>query len=60
MTATLPGRTMGLGLITEPLLASFHLDRVTFAEFNLVSILIGAGFCVPIGAMMDRWAPGRC
>jgi MFS family permease len=55
MTATLPGRTMGLGLITEPLLASFHLDRVTFAEINLVSILIGAGFCVPIGAMMDRW-----
>jgi MFS family permease len=55
MTATLPGRTFGLGLITEPLLASFHLDRVTYSELNLMAVLMGAAFCVPIGAMMDRW-----
>jgi len=55
MTATLPGRTFGLGLITEPLLASFHLDRVTYSELNLMAVLLGAAFCVPIGALMDRW-----
>ena len=31
MVATLPGRTQGLGLVTEPLLADFKLDRFTFA-----------------------------
>jgi MFS family permease len=55
MTATLPGRTFGLGLISEPLMASFHLDQVTYGELNLMSVLIGAAFCVPIGALMDRW-----
>src|SRR3712207_6874179 len=32
MVGTLPGRTQGLGLITEPLLADLRLDRVTFAD----------------------------
>lgn len=59
MTATLPGRTMGLGLITEPLRASFHLERVAFAELNLISILIGATFCIPFGALLDRWGARR-
>jgi hypothetical protein len=31
MVATLPGRTHGLGLITEPLLADLHLDRQMYA-----------------------------
>ena len=28
MVGTLPGRTQGLGLVAEPLLADLHLDRV--------------------------------
>jgi hypothetical protein len=28
MVATFPGRTHGLGLVTEPLLRDLHLDRV--------------------------------
>ena len=55
MTATLPGRTHGLGLVTEPLLADLQVDRVTFAQINLVASLIGAAFCLPVGWMIDRW-----
>jgi len=29
------GRTQGLGLITEPLLADLHMDRVSYAAINL-------------------------
>ena len=29
MVGTLPGRTQGLGLVTEPLIADFRIDRVT-------------------------------
>jgi len=54
MTATLPGRTHGLGLITEPLLRDLKLDRVLFAEMNLVGSLVGAAFCIPIGWLIDR------
>ncbi|HEY2839584.1 MAG TPA: MFS transporter [Pirellulales bacterium] len=54
MTATLPGRTHGLGLITEKLLADLELDRVSFAHINLASSLIGAAFCVPTGWLIDR------
>ncbi len=32
MVGTLPGRTQGLGLITEPLLADLGLDRVDYAH----------------------------
>ena len=35
MVGTLPGRTQGLGLITEPLLADLQIDRVVFARLNL-------------------------
>ncbi len=49
------GRTHGLGLVTEPLLADLQVDRVTFAHINLVASLIGAAFCLPVGWMIDRW-----
>jgi MFS family permease len=54
MLATLPGRTQGLGLITEPLLADLHLDRVTYADLNLWATLLGALFCFPVGWAIDR------
>ncbi len=55
MVATLPGRTQGLGLITEPLLADLHIDRVTYATINLWATLIGAAFCLPCGRLLDRY-----
>ena len=36
MVGTLPGRTQGLGLITEPLLADLGLDRVTLRGAQLL------------------------
>ena len=55
MVGTLPGRTQGLGLITEPLIRDLRIDRVQFAEINLVATLIGSIFCVGIGRMVDRF-----
>jgi len=43
MVATLPGRTQGIGLITEPLLADLHLSATDFATLNLWATLIGSG-----------------
>jgi len=54
MVGTLPGRTQGLGLITEPLLADYQLGRVAYAQINLVATLIGALFCFGIGTLIDR------
>jgi MFS family permease len=54
MLATLPGRTQGLGLITEPMLLELRLDRVSYANINLWATLIGAIVCLPIGRLFDR------
>jgi MFS family permease len=54
MVGTLPGRTQGLGLITEPLLRDLQVDRVHFARINLWATLIGALFSVGVGRLIDR------
>jgi MFS family permease len=54
MVGTLPGRTQGLGLITEPLLREIGMDRVRFAQINLVATLAGSVFCLGIGGLIDR------
>jgi MFS family permease len=54
MVGTLPGRTQGLGLITEPLLREVGIDRVRFAEINLIATLTGSVFCFGIGGLVDR------
>ena len=55
MVGTLPGRTQGLGLITEPLLADLHIDRVAFARINLWATLLGVLFCLGVGRVIDRF-----
>ncbi len=55
MVGTLPGRTQGLGLITEPLLADLQMDRVVFARINLWATLVGALFCFGVGRAIDRF-----
>ena len=55
MVGTLPGRTQGLGLITEPLLRDLQLDRVYFARINLWATLIGALFSIGVGRLIDRF-----
>ncbi|HVR71844.1 MAG TPA: MFS transporter [Vicinamibacteria bacterium] len=54
MVGTLPGRTQGLGLVTEPLLRDLAMDRVLFAEINLVATLVGSLFCLGVGRLIDR------
>jgi MFS family permease len=54
MVGTLPGRTQGLGLITEPLLRDLNISRVIFAQINLVATLVGSLFCIGIGKLIDR------
>ena len=54
MVGTLPGRTQGLGLITEALVRDLGVDRVRFAEINLAATLAGSLFCFGIGGLVDR------
>src|SRR5213593_2782987 len=54
MVGTLPGRTQGLGLITEPLLRDLGVDRVRFAQMNLVATLAGSFFSFGIGGLVDQ------
>ena len=54
MVGTLPGRTQGLGLVTEPLMRDLSIGRVLFAEINLVATLLGSLFCLGIGRLIDR------
>lgn len=53
MVGTLPGRTQGLGLVTEPLLADLRISRVDYAQLNLWATLIGSGFALSIGRIVD-------
>jgi MFS family permease len=55
MVGTLPGRTQGLGLITEPLLQDLGLDRVTYASLNFWATIVGAAGALGIGRALDRF-----
>ena len=54
MVGTLPGRTQGLGLVTEPLIAELGIGRVAYAQLNLWATLIGSVFAIGIGRFVDR------
>lgn len=54
MVGTLPGRTQGLGLITEPLLRDLGVSRIAYAQINLVATLVGALFAFGVGSLIDR------
>jgi MFS family permease len=55
MVATLPGRTQGLGLITEPLLRDLHVSHLDYATLNGWATLIGSSFCLICGPLIDRF-----
>jgi len=55
MVGTLPGRTQGLGLITEPLLTDLQMERVLFARINFWATLLGGLFCLGVGRLIDRF-----
>lgn len=55
MVGTLPGRTQGLGLVTEPLIADLGIGRVQYAQLNLWATLIGSLCAIGIGRFIDRF-----
>lgn len=55
MLATLPGRTQGLGLITEPILQELSVSHLSYARLNLLASLLGALACFPAGCLLDRF-----
>jgi MFS family permease len=57
MTATLPGRTHGLGLITKDLTTdpSLGVNEGTFTVLNFWAVILGSALCLPVGRMIDRW-----
>lgn len=58
MVGTLPGRSQGLGLITEPLLREFGalgLDRLSYARINFWATIAGAAGAIGIGRLIDRF-----
>ncbi len=57
MVATFPGRTFGLGIITERLLndPTLKLTRTSFGQINLWATLVGALFCLGVGRLIDRY-----
>jgi MFS family permease len=54
MVGTLPGRTQGLGLITEPLIRDLGVSRIAYAQINLIATLVGALFALGVGSLIDR------
>ncbi len=54
MVGTLPGRTQGLGLITEPLIADLGISRIRYAELNFWATLLGAVGAIGVGQLIDR------
>ncbi len=54
MSATLPGRTYGLGLVKEPIRAELGIGDVEFGLLNFWAITIGAAVVFPAGRMIDR------
>ncbi|HEY7153207.1 MAG TPA: MFS transporter [Gemmataceae bacterium] len=59
MVATLPGRTHGLGLFTEPIRRSLGLDAESYGLLNMWATLLGALFCLPCGWLIDRLGTRR-
>lgn len=55
MVATLPGRSVGIGLITEPLIADLGISRLNFAGMNFWATIFGALFNLVCGITIDRF-----
>ncbi|WP_020474277.1 MFS transporter [Zavarzinella formosa] len=51
---TNPGRTHGLGVITEPLLKDFEISRATFGQINFWATMVVAALSFGFGTIVDR------
>ncbi|MBN9523611.1 MFS transporter [bacterium] len=59
MSATLPDRTYGLGLVKEPLRADLGVGDLPFNWMNFWAIILGAAFVPPVGWLIDRLGARR-
>ena len=55
MSATLPGRTYGLGLIKESLRTELAISDLRFNVLNFWAVVIGAACVIPVGRLIDRY-----
>jgi len=57
MTATLPGRTHGLGLIAKKLTddPSLGVGELLFGTLNFWAVIVGSALCLPTGRLIDRF-----
>ena len=55
MVATLPARSVGLGLISGNLIEEFQISELEFTTYNLWATLVGASFVVLAGPALDRF-----
>ena len=60
MVGTLPGRTQGLGLITERSSPICSIGRVDYAQLNLWATLDRRRGALGVGRFIDRSAAGSC
>lgn len=54
MVGTFPGRSIGRGIITEPMLADLKLSRVSYGWITLFATLTGSLFSLGCGPLIDR------
>jgi len=55
MTATLPGRTHGIGLIEKPLCDELHIPESVFDAMNFWAVILGASFSWLAGLLLDKF-----
>src|SRR5262245_4976846 len=57
MVATFPGRSHGLGTVTERLVADpeLQLTGLLYGKLNAWATLLGAAFCFPCGRLLYRF-----
>jgi MFS family permease len=61
MSATLPGRTHGLGMIARPLTedATLGVNEFLFSGINFWAVIFGSVLCLPVGRWIDRLGARR-
>src|SRR5438067_10425459 len=57
MVGTMPGRTNYLGVISKPLTEdpALGVSEPAFSRLNFWAVLSGAGLCLPVGWLIDRF-----
>ncbi len=54
MSATLPGRTYGLGIIKDAVCEDLNIGDLRFNWLNFWAVILGAAVVLPVGRLIDR------